>query len=267
MLPQEMNRPSHLLEKQVQPGDNQLLVEPHRDEGSGLFLYKTYHNYGGGIAFLVSHTCDCHGHMCEDCKKLNTSSFHDLEVPLNPTDWEILQDLFLEGLHWTEHQLYHWLVFWKKMAQRRETRFFLWNTYIPMSEYWFFSFLFRFIHSGNVWQKNIIYPSVNKKEITTECGYTMIRISLGIYKKGGHILGIRQLDHHTNKFIMYSYEPIKIDQFFIYQKTKEFQNKWHWKQIFQDTVVQEINEEVRFRPGMAGMEECQHSFALSLKLI
>lgn len=280
-----------LLRKTPEEGDDKLRVEPNRDY-SGLFLYKKYDTYGD-VSFLSNCECRSYGYLCEHCETLNTSVFHDMLVPLNPTDWEELKDYLLNKRKWTEKSLYDWVLFWMKEHASRHNYgrglvFFDWAKFIHMNNniHLFFHYIFQFIMkrnldiphvegsqrfahplgmNGEVVRKNLrkykhFKGRLKKNHMSVVSCHATIRLSCEVYGKGGRITDIKTY-HVRNSIIQYTFDQDpRRDQFVFSQKAREMAARRRWKNVFQ-YVIDEMNHEVRFRPGMAGMIDCSHSFS------
>lgn len=144
----------HMFKKIYQGGDDKLLLGPHLDY-SGIFLYKRYECYHDGTALLIRCGCSHYGGLCRYCEVLNTSVFHDLEVPLNHDNWGKMRDIFLHKYQWTEKKLYNWLAFWIKQESLRWNDykglvFFHWDKFFNMARHRFFHYLYTFVSGGHM---------------------------------------------------------------------------------------------------------------------
>lgn len=275
-----------MLYKSIQEGDERLLLEPHRYHQEGIFLYKRYKMFPySNIAVLTS--CDClyYRHVCQYCQVLNTSFFHDVEVPLNPEDWSALKQCFLHKYKWTEKNFYHWLCFWIKVTDRRDLIFFFyqWTPLYSSDPYTFFYYIFQFIADGKILQPDperyaprfldmnggLIKGPIRGQRTISNCVaintcYALLRLSFRVYGKGGRITKTftRYGKYSVIEFTDTNDDP-RNDRFHIHQQVEHRQERTRWKRVFQYTIDQ-INEEVRFRPGMCGMQDCMSSFSFLL---
>lgn len=285
-----ITKDGHLFKKSIGEGDDKLLLEPHRYYNDGIFLYKRYNLYQHDNTALLT-DCGCHhaGYICDYCEVLNTSFFYDLEVPLNSEDWTVLKKIFLVQYKWSEKNFYHWLSFWINVEQNRHNDrkglvFFNWSKFFRHNRnaYTFFYYLFKFISEGKVLKPyidkyaprsidmndGIMKGPIRGQRVKENCVAintcdTMIRLTFQIYGKGGRITNIKT-QYHKYSVIEYTYQDdTRCDKFSIHQKKEKMEERRRWKRVFQYTIDQ-INEEVRFRPGMCGMEDCMSSFVSSL---
>lgn len=284
-----LTKNGHMFKKTFQEGDDKLLLEPHRDY-SGIFLYKKYKHYTHDNSALLS-ACSCNhaGYMCDHCEVLNTSVFHNMEVPLNPEDFEKLKDFCLKQQKWSEKNLYDWLAFWvRALKQRhsgykRELVFLNYRKFLYMGTHSFFYYLFEFVTSGKVLKKDpegrgplpidMNGGAIRRQhkpektqpnKLAIKTGDAMIRLSFQIYGKSGRVVSIHS--DFRKSIITFSYEKdTRQDIFSIQQTLMKFHEKWRWKRVFQYSL-ETIENEVRFRPGMCGMEECMISFQKNLEL-
>lgn len=277
----------HLFQKTFQEGDDKLLLEPHQHY-NGLFLFKKYRRNHDGTALLTQ--CDCHywGLMCKDCIVLNTTFFYNLQVPLNPQDFEKLETFFLQEQKWTHANLYNWLCFWIREVSHRWTTFagetelvfFRYEKFIRKNPHKFFYYLFDFVVNKRLVLKEdpdkykplfinlnggVIRDCNTNQKTMPDClviktGDAMIRLSCKIYGNGGRVSSISTKIKNSFSVICFTYQndPFR-DQFSFYQKIMLIRDKERWKHVFRN-VVDEINREVRFRPRMCGMEDCMSSF-------
>lgn len=276
----------HMFCKTFQEGDDKLLLEPHRD-CSGIFLYKRYKQYThNGSALLRRCPCNHYGELCQYCIVLNTSDFYGLEVPLNPEDWGKMKDFFLKNQKWTEKYLYYWLLFWiKKIEDRWSSKkrliFFSYDKFFRMNTHAFFYYMCKFIIDEKVLAYDpprhkpckvdkdghvVKYPTqqiaLHECRAIITCD-AMIRLSFRIYKKGGHITSTTTIPSYRGggkSIIRYSnhIDPMN-DVFEIRKKADAIQKRHMWKRVFQYTK-DEIDNEVRWRPGMCGADQCKSSF-------
>lgn len=276
-----LSRNGHLFCKTYDEQDEKLLLEPHRDY-SGVFLYKRYKTYDGKESLLVPCHCNHYSSMCQYCEVLNTSSFHDLEIPLNPDDFYTWKQFFLKEHKWTEENLYNWFSFWIRQIKNRysneeELIFFSYNKFYYMSLYSFFYYLFQFTTSGKVFLKDPLntHPlpvdmnggAIRKKNqdrkrkpnhVAIITGDAMIRFTYKLYKEGGRVKSV--YTGFTRKSVIgFTYDNTDQSTFVLQQQKSMREETQRWKRVFQYTI-DEINNEVRFRPGMCGMEECHASF-------
>lgn len=205
-------------------------------------------------------------------------------MPLNPEDFEILKDFLLKKQKWTEKNMYAWLVFWinainKRWAYDYDSRFvfFGYDKFFYKNTHQFFYYIFRFITIGIVFQRDpkgkeplpidingdVIKKFTPKHKTQPDClaiitGDAMIRLSFHIYGKGGRVVKTRTINQKTIVNFTYEEDP-RTDIFSFQQKISNIREKQRWKRVFQYTI-NEIDTEVRFRPGMCGMEECYLSF-------
>lgn len=283
-----LTRDGHLFMKTYDEQDEKLLLEPHRGP-SGVFLYKKYKSYDKKESLLVECECDHYGGMCKYCVVLNTSSFHDLEIPLNPEDFHTWKMFFLEQQKWTEENLYDWFSFWLDQLENRWSTlshykrlvFFSYRKFFHMSKYNFFYYLFQFTTSGKVFLKdppkkqplqvdikgNVIRnknQNVKPNHIAIITGDAMFRFTYKLYKEGGRVNSI-WTGLYGKSVIEYAYDDRRHLSEFVLQKQKSTMDEQkRWKRVFQYTI-DEINNEVRYRPGMCGFEECQTSFLQAVR--
>lgn len=286
----------HMFSKTYEEGDDKLLLEPHRHICDGIFLYKRYTHYQHTDETLLTE-CHCNhvGGLCRYCVVLNTSDFHGLTIPLNPEDWDKMKDFFLMDQKWSEKNLYNWLVFWCKQIENRWSRehplfastshtpvFFRYDKFFRKNKHWFFYYVYKFIIDKHVLKKDPPcqapckvdkYGDVIKhpyQKALPDCQAiitcdAMIRLSFRIYAGGGRITDTtthwtsfssgRSILTYTSKL-----DP-RNDAFEIRQKAYAFHQKRMWKRVFEYTR-DEIDNEVRWRPGMCGAEECHSSFQI-----
>lgn len=277
-----LTRDGHLFLKTYDEQDEKLLLEPHRSP-DGIFNYKKYKSYDKKESLLVACSCDHYGGMCQYCAVLNTSAFHDLEIPLNPEDFHTWKQFFKKQ-KWTEENLYNWFLFWLEQVENRWSSmfsyqrliFFSYEKFIRMSKYNFFYYLFKFITSEKVFWKDppgrqplpvdmnggaIRRPDKNQKvkpnHVAVITGDAMFRFTYQLYKEGGSVKSI-WTGLSDKSVIEYTYDHDG-SVFHLKQQQNMAEETKRWKRVFQYTI-DEINEEVRFRPGMCGMEECRMSF-------
>lgn len=281
LSPNNITKNGHLIRKSIQEGDEHLLVEPHRYAQQGVFLYKRYKNYMHSNLSVLT-PCDClfYGYVCQYCQVLNTSFFYNLEVPLNQEDWSVLKKCFLHKHKWTEKNFHDWLCFWIHVANQHNLIFFKWRTFSRSNPYTFFYRLFQFITSGQVllldqerfaprfvdMNGGLLRGPVRGQRTRPNCVaintcHALLRFSFRIYRKGGRITRTSTRPFERYSLIEYvDVDDPRNDRFHIHKKVGEFQERTRWKRVFQYTIDQ-INEEVRFRPGMCGMHDCMTSFS------
>ena len=283
-----LTRDGHLFMKTYDEQDETLLLEPHRGY-TGIFLYKKYKSYDKKESLLVECSCAHYGNLCKYCVVLNTSSFHDLEIPLNPEDFHTWKQFFLKQQKWKEVNLYNWLSFWLDQWNRRwidryyheRLVFFSYDKFFHMSQHKFFYYLFQFTTSGKVFQKDppgrqllpvdmnggaIRKSNKNQKvkpnHVAVITGDAMFRFTYQLYKKGGRVKSVGT--GFKRKSIIEFTDNHDGFAFHLQRQKSIREEKARWKRVFQYTI-DEINHEVRFRPGMCGMEECRTSFLQAIQ--
>lgn len=284
----------HLFKKTFREGeDDKLLLEPHRDH-DGVFIYNRYKNYVKDDALLVPCSCNHYGKMCQYCIVLNTSDYYGMDVPLNPEDFETMKKIFLKDQGWTENNFYSWLEFWIKTLENKrwtgdytkEFVFLRYRKFFYKSTHQIFYYIFQFITSKKVFlidpenrkplpvdvNGGVIKKPHQGQKTLKDCvaiitGDAMIRLSYHLYKKSGRVVSYLTNINNTYTVVHYTYkkDPRRDTLSFI-QKISQIRKKMLNKRIFQYTI-DEINNEVKFRPGMCGMEDCHISFMASTKMI
>ena len=247
--------------KDWEEGDEQLWVDPERDCETGLFRYKRYVRYKN-TACPVRCACGCYGtSLCPMCEGLNTSVFYGMDVPLNPEDWGGLRAV-LTGTHlWSDGQVYGWLSFWIKCVSCKRLVFF---DHERVNTHGFFQYLYDFVVGRRVPPASALgdHHRVVGDRVVISTRDAAIRASFLIYGP----MRSRATGTTTDKRVMtssiyFSDVPDPRNDCFAVARwhlLREEKNKW--RQVFH-AVVREIEEEVRFRPGMCGMRECQDSFS------
>lgn len=280
----KFSKHGHLLRKNYEEGDDKLLLEPHRDN-SGVFVYKKYKTYNHKESFLLDCSCDYYGTLCDHCEVLNTSSFYDLTIPLNPEDFQLWKQFFLQKEKWSEENLYNWFSFWILQFENRwygyyhnkQLVFFSYDKFFYMDRHKFFYYLFQFTTRGEVFSCDPFHqqplpvgvnggvikkPNQKRKRnhIAIRTGDAMFRFTYKLYKSGGRV---NSIESSRTSIIGFTYEKDARKDTFSFQLQKmKRDEKQRWKRVFQYTI-DEINNEVRFRPNMCGMQECQLSFLQS----
>lgn len=287
----KLTKNGHLYEKIYQEGDDTLLLEPHRDQ-MGIFIYKRYRSNRHGIAHLEPCTCNYSGGLCRYCIVLNTSVFHDLEIPLNPDDWEKLKTFLLVQQKWSEQQVYRWLLFWIQTLDHRwdggnRLIFFEYTRFVFLDNYRFFFYMSKYMWRGTVllndpWERMkglfpvdhnggaIRRPTNPPQKTRPDCvaittASAMFRFTFQLYGKGGQVSHIDTDQKKSIVYFTYDDNPLQ-DRFAFSTRITTLREKERWKRVFQYTL-KEIQDEVRFRPGMCGMEECMFSFFTSADLL
>lgn len=283
-----LSRDGHLLHKTYDEQDDKLLLQPHRTS-SGLFIYKRYKSYDKKDSFLRDCYCDHYGRLCQYCEVLNTSCFYDLEIPLNPEDFKTWKQFFLKQQKWTEENLYNWFSFWlhqlknrwNMMVRSNRLVFFDYDKFFQMNNHNFFYYLFQFTTSCQVLMKDppnkqplpvdmnggvVRKPNKNIKtklnHVAIITGDAMIRFTYQLYKGGGRVADVKT--SNGKSVIRYTNDITDQSIFVLMRQRMLREENKRWKRVFQYTI-DEIKNEVRFRPGMCGMEECLASFRECLK--
>jgi hypothetical protein len=285
-----LSQNGHLYKKTFQEGDDKLLLEPHRDH-MGEFLYKRYRANPQGLAYLVPCSCNSYGGgLCRYCIVLNTSVFHGLEVPLNPDDWGRLKAFLMVQQKWSERQVYRWLQFWTQALDhrwdedgKRKLIFFRHTRFVFLGNHRIFRYMAKYLWEGKVlvddpWERKGLFPVDHnggairrptkppQKNIRTDCvaittSPALFRFTFQLYGKGGRVTRT-ETDHRKSIVYFTHKEDPRQDRFAFSTRITNLREKERWKRVFRHTV-DEIQNEVRFRPGMCGMEECMSSFFAS----
>lgn len=203
--------------------------------------------------------------LCGDCSVINTCRFYDLDVPLHAAYFRELRTTLVVVHQWGEKCFYDWLCFWMRefymrmsVHSSRSLVFFEYDRYYRMSRHCFFYYLYDLIVTGAVFSEHgIEYRDGDSALITT--GDAMVRLSYEIYRAGGRVTGVRTDFLRKSIIVFTDEEDARQDRYHIYRKHIEISQRRRWKDIFR-AVVQQIDEEVRYRPGMCGMQECMSSF-------
>lgn len=263
--------------KDWEEGDEHLLVRPERDYTSRVFFYKRYVRLGDS-ACPVRCGCSyvyCGFSLCPNCASLNTTIFYGMSVPINPDDWRVLKDVMTTTHLWSDKQLYEWAAFWVKCADSRlsytkQLVFFRDDKFLRLSTHEFFQYLYDFIVIRKVPHANRHVPNdqhrVHGDRAVVFTADAAIRASFMIYgPMRARVTGITTIGEQSSIYFSDVPNP-RNDAFAIAQWLIAHQEKDEWKHVFR-SVTREIEEEVRYRPGMCGMRECQDSFSKWQKCI
>lgn len=256
--------------KDWEDGDEHLLVSPERDYATRVFFYKRHVRIGDkacpvrcGCAFLTFS-------LCHDCASLNTTDFYGLNVPLNPEDWRVLWGVMTATHLWSDKQLYEWAAFWSKCAESRRITtkqlvFFRHDKFSRLCTHEFFQYLYDFVVVRKVPHANRHVPNdqhyIKNDRVVVATADSAIRASFLIYgTMRARATGITTTIGGQSSIYFSDAPDARNDPFAIAQWLLARQEKEAWKHVFRN-VTREIEEEVRFRPGMCGMRECQESFS------
>lgn len=207
-------------------------VFPERDHlcGKGMMLYHRYKASRDKTHCWISF-CDCnhYGRLCTDCRKLNTSDFHGLEVPLCSEDMTDLHRILAEEEGWSIPQIYLWLHFWirehGKFLDPRETKFVFWR-YDKFSIFGmggsihkFFRYLYHFVKAGKYkcpYQKykrcrnpSLVPDGPRSAEVNT--GDAALKLSMEVYGRGEEFQEMESVKRGKRKRVIYtrvSWAPI-----------------------------------------------------------
>lgn len=253
--------------KDWEEGDEQLWVDPERDCATRVFLYKRYVRVQDK-ACPVRCACFYYGaSLCPMCEGLNTSVFYGMGVPLNPGDWGGLRAV-MTGTHlWSDRQLYGWLGFWVKSVGLRHSHkrlvFFEHEPFDRLSTHGFFQYLYDFVVVRKVPPARVPrdHHRVVGDRVLVSTLDAAIRASFMIYgPMRSRVTGTTSDRNRCSSFYFSDVPDPRNDCFAVARWHLHRQEKNQWRRVF-DAVVREIEEEVRFRPGMCGMRECQDSFS------
>lgn len=262
-----MRKYGHPFEKPYCEEDVGAYVFPERDNlcGYGLMLYKRYQASRDKTHCWMSF-CSCNpydGQLCTKCQELNTSDFYGLKVPLCPEDMTALYEIFAkEG--WKVPQVYQWVHFWireyGKYVDCRIKKFVFWH-YMDQSVHKFFRYLFDFVKAvtnhdrgpyiSYHWDIRPNFIVDGPRSAKVKMPDAALKLSMEVYGRGEEFHEMESVVRKRLEYTKVSWGPMCS----LYEERLEQQSR----KIFRG-VLEDIDNEVAFRPGRVGMEEACEDF-------
>lgn len=272
----------HKWYKEYEDGDEHRAVFPERDSlcGNNIFLYHRYkissnliwgcemhdfirRGYDVNKRYVYMTFCHCnhYGNLCSDCKTLNTTDYLGLSVPLCPEDFMFLQKMVSQHLQWNDLIFYGWLEFWiteytkYRYNYSRQLKFWNFKKFRYMSLHQFFRYLFQYIKEyrykyTSFYKMKPMMRKVSDQSAHVRSGDAVIKLSIEIFQENQQISDIKRTKNR--KWDCISWIPIDYDAIF-----KKMLNLI--KPNF-DLCVDQIKNEVAFRPGKWKMQEAEKHF-------
>jgi len=275
----------HKWYKEYEDGDENRVVFPERDKlsGNNMILYHRYkiatvpfsesekhdlvrRGYDLNKKYVYMTFCHCnhYGNLCSDCKMLNTTEYLGLSVPLCREDFISLRQYVFEICGWNEINLYEWIEFWIEEFQKyrydykRGFVFWKYEKFKYMTLFKFFRYLFyyvikknnRSIYGSYLYKEKPMERRISEKIAEIRSGNAMIKLSMDIYHNSNKIINIIRTKNHKWNRIYWENNDHK-DTF---QKIQT-----PYRSIFDD-CINEIKNEVAFRPGKWKMLEAESHF-------
>lgn len=263
-----MKKFGHPFRKPYEDGDEHRYFLPERQYGE-FIVYHRYTHYEGQ-PHCTAHPCYCYqgGNLCWMCAPLNTTSFYDLEVPIDPERFLELTRMLKDECRMSSVKMYNWLSFWMYDIFPKRYSY---GLDVPMffrcrrlydkiqTNYAFMSLLFDFVKRKKFIMKyeefdyddkasfvNLSHDSVNIRTLLS-----LVKWSIIIYSQNKYIIECQTSKKHC--FSVFTYSS--------HQDHDRFRNMH--KQQF-DTCVSQIRDEVAYRPGKTGMvDACDHFQSIS----
>lgn len=257
-----MKKFGHPFLKPYEDGDEDRFFMPERTYGE-FIVYHRYTYYHKGQPHCSARPCYCYqgGNLCRMCAPLNTTSFYDLEIPIDPERFGQLTCMLRDECQMSIAQVYNWLSFWvhdvfSKMFSYGPTTpiFFQYHQYTLSdkirSPFSFMSFLFDLLniktHKKKYKELNYgskasfeIYPS-NTDRVKIRTLKALLKWSIDVYRHDKYIIGCETHVKHCYSLFTSSCDDDH-DRF-----------KKYWKRQY-DASVSRIRDEVAYRPGKIGM--------------
>jgi hypothetical protein len=256
-----MRKFGHPFLKPYEDGDEDRFFLPERTYGE-FIVYHRYTHYRGQ-PHCTAHPCYCYqgGNLCRMCAPLNTTSFYDLEIPIDPERFVQLTRTLKDECQLSTAQIYNWLSFWihdvfpRRFSHDTTTPVFFQFRQYTLSDkirtpFSFMSFLLDLlkikIHKKKYKELNYrskapfeIDPS-NADRVKIRTLKALLKWSIEIYRHDKYIVGCETHVKHCYSLFTSSCDDDH-DRF-----------KKYWKRQY-DASVSLVRDEVAYRPGNIGM--------------
>lgn len=259
----------HPFLKTYEPRDEDRFFLPERSS-NGYMVYHRYHHYEGQTTCYV-HLCYCSqgGNICLTCRPLNTTTFCDLDVPLDVERFIRMKTILQEECGMSHEQMYNWLSFWihdiipKRYDHDVSTpiffRFMYRNHLVSKTQtpYSFMSFLYDFVNTKCFLKKyrEFMYNNkpcflvVSNDSVQIRSLKALVKWSIDVYSHNQYII---RCETSVKRRRCYSV-------FWTSGDTRYDRSVRRWKEHFR-TCVTQIRDEVAFRPGKVGMCDARQDF-------
>lgn len=251
----------HPFLKPYEDGDEYRFFLPERKYGE-FIVYHRYTHYQGQ-PYCTAHPCYCYqgGYLCPTCAPLNTTSFHDLQIPIDPERFVELTHTLKDECQMSRAQVYNWLSFWvldvftKRFSYDSTTPVFFQYCHYSLSDkirtpFSFMSFLFDLLKKKTHQKKyeelkygskaSLVIDSSNPERVRIRTLKALLKWSIEIYRKEKYIIGCEtHMKHRYSVFTSASHDDH--DRF-----------RKYWKQQW-DVCISQVRDEVAYRPGNIGM--------------
>jgi len=220
-----MKKFGHPFRKPYEDGDEHRFFLPERQYGE-FIVYHRYTHYQGS-SHCTTHPCYCYqgGHLCWMCAPLNTTSFYDLKVPIDPERFSELKRILQDECQLSTAQMYNWLSFWmhdifpKRYSYDTMTPVFFEYRQYTLSDkirtnYAFMSFLFDLLKTktnkkkykelnyGNKASFEIDPSNADRVKIRTL--KALLKWSIEVYRQDTYIIGCETSKKHCYSVFTYS---------------------------------------------------------------
>lgn len=264
-----MKKFGHPFLKTYEVGDEHRVFLPERVYDTYI-VYHRYTWYTGNTTCFAGHCyCYLHGDICTDCRPLNTTSLYDLSVPIDPERFHQMVQMMKHECHMSMIQIYNWFSFWihdifpKRYSYTSSTpMFYLFRHFDEIkTPYSFFSFLWTFITKREFTKRYTDFTYDDHKQCFVKTSSTTVRIrtlkslirwSLEVYSRDMYITHCQTSFKRKSSVFTVSSECTTYDRYRQYVKTTF------------DKCVDEINNEVAYRPHKAGMISARDDFNSNL---
>lgn len=273
-----MKKYGHPFLKPYETGDEHRFFLPERSCGAGGYMvYHRYKHYEGQTT-CHAYLCYCSqgGRICPTCAPLNTTTFFDLDVPLDVERFLHMKRVLQEECRMSDTQIYNWLSFWmrdvipKRYSHDLSTPiFFSYCVYSLRQKidtpYSFMSFLYEFVHKKHfkkgygefMYDQKASFVKVSHDSVKIRTVKALIKWSIDVYSH--------------NSFIIRCETCVKkgrCSSVFWHSSDAQYDRSLQqWKKRFKACITQ-IRDEVAYRPGKVGMCDARNDFEkISLLLV